>query len=41
MPTIFSMTFLQAHHLDMDYYDELFEPDYLLDTHRSHLERWH
>ena len=41
VPTIFSMTFLQAHHLDIDYYDELFEPDYLLDTHRSHMERWH
>ena len=41
VPTIFSMTFLQAHHLDIDYYDELFEPDYLLDTHRSHVERWH
>ena len=41
VPTIFSMTFLQLHHLDIDYYDELFEPNHLLDTHRSHMERWH
>ena len=41
VPTIFSMTFLQVHHLDIDYYDELFEPGHLLDTHRSHMERWH
>jgi hypothetical protein len=32
---------LQAHHLDLDFYDEHFEPGAYLDTHAGHMQRWH
>jgi hypothetical protein len=31
---------LQAHHLDLDYYDQLFTQGYT-ETHRRHQELWH
>jgi hypothetical protein len=33
--------YLQAHHLDLEYYDQLFLPGAYLQTHAEHLERWH
>jgi hypothetical protein len=33
--------YLQTHHLDLAYYDELFQPGAYLRTHAEHLERWH
>ncbi|MCL6527388.1 MAG: hypothetical protein K6T57_10975 [Thermaceae bacterium] len=41
VPTIYSLMFLQTHHLDLEYYDTLFEPGAYLRTHKEHLERWH
>jgi hypothetical protein len=41
VPTIYSLMFLQTHHLDLEYYDTLFEPGAYLRTHQEHLERWH
>ncbi len=41
VPTIFILMYLQAHHLDLEYYDQLFLPGAYLQTHAEHLERWH
>jgi hypothetical protein len=41
VPTIFLLMYLQAHHLDLEYYDQLFLPGAYLQTHAEHLERWH
>jgi hypothetical protein len=41
VPTIFILMYLQAHHLDLEYYDTLFKPGAYLYTHAEHLERWH
>lgn len=40
-PTIFMRPLVQAHHLDIDYYDAQFGSESYLDTHATHLERWH
>jgi hypothetical protein len=41
VPTMFVRTFLQAHHLDLEFYDAFFEPGAYLDTHASHFMQWH
>ncbi len=41
VPTIYSLMFLQTHHLDLEYYDRFFEPGAYLHTHLEHLEKWH
>jgi hypothetical protein len=41
VPTIFILMYVQAHHLDLEYYDTLFQPGAYLHTHAEHLERWH
>ncbi|WP_376796444.1 hypothetical protein [Thermogemmatispora sp.] len=41
VPTIFILMYLQAHHLDLEYYDRLFEPGAYLRTHAEHLQTWH
>src|SRR5438105_12312082 len=41
VPTIFILMYLQSHHLDLEYYDELFQPGAYLRTHAEHLSRWH
>ena len=33
--------FIQAHHLDVDFYDKYFKEGAVLDTHRNHFQRWH
>jgi hypothetical protein len=41
-PTTMVLTgYVQAVHLDTDYYDAHFPPGAYLDTHRDHWERWH
>ncbi len=30
-----------SHHLDLEYYDKLFDPGAYLYTHAEHLSRWH
>ncbi len=30
-----------AHHLDLEFYDQFYEPGAYLRTHASHMERWH
>jgi hypothetical protein len=41
VPTMFVRIFLQAHHLDLEFYDAFFEPGAYLDTHAAHLQNWH
>lgn len=41
VPTMYILTYLQAHHLDLDFYDKFFKPGAYLDTHANHMERWH
>ena len=41
IPSIFTTTYLQAHHLDTEFYDRFYEPGAYLRTHAWHMERWH
>ena len=41
VPTIFAGPYLQAHHLDLDFYDHYFTPGAYLKSHAEHLARWH
>jgi hypothetical protein len=41
VPTVFIMNYVQAHHLDLDFYDRFFKPGSYLRTHAEHMERWH
>jgi hypothetical protein len=41
VPSLFCLTHLQAHHLDLAFYDEHFQPGAYLRTHAEHQERWH
>jgi hypothetical protein len=41
VPSIFLITYLQAHHLDLEFYDEFYEPGAYLRTHAAHMDRWH
>jgi hypothetical protein len=35
------LTYLQAQHLDLEFYDHYFKPGAYLTTHKEHMERWH
>lgn len=39
--TIVLPGFVQAHHVDTDYYDAHYLPGAYLDTHANHMRRWH
>jgi len=41
VPSIFLITYLQAHHLDLEFYDTFYEPGAYLKTHAEHMVRWH
>lgn len=41
VPSVWVQMYLQAHHLDLDYYDQKFGPGAYLDTHARHMQRWH
>ncbi|MHC2992546.1 hypothetical protein OB13_13495 [Pontibacter sp. HJ8] len=41
VPSVFISTYLQAHHLDLDFYDTFYQPGAYLRTHAMHMERWH
>ena len=41
VPKVFIRNYVQAHHLDLDFYDRFFKPGAYLATHASHLPRWH
>ena len=41
VPSMFVIMYLQAHHLDLDFYDHCYEVGAYLTTHALHMERWH
>lgn len=41
VPSIFVMPYLQAQHLDLEFYDHFYEKGAYLETHAKHMERWH
>jgi len=41
VPTVWIMNYLQAQHIDLEFYDTLFKPGAYLDTHRDHGSTWH
>ena len=41
VPSLFCLTYLQAHHLDLEFYDEHFGPGAYLPTHADHMADWH
>jgi hypothetical protein len=41
VPTLFIMNYVQAQHIDTDFYDRFFKPGFLLDTHAEHMRVWH
>lgn len=41
VPTVHVLMYLQAQHLDTDFYDALFGPGAYLPTHAEHQARWH
>ncbi|MFZ5833007.1 MAG: hypothetical protein ACOY3P_23210 [Planctomycetota bacterium] len=41
VPTMLVLMYLQAHHLELDFYDKHCGPGAYLETHARHMERWH
>jgi hypothetical protein len=41
VPSMFVIMYLQAHHIDLDFYDGFYKPGAYLKTHATHMERWH
>ena len=41
LPSIFAFMYLQAHHLDLSFYDHYFKPGAYLSTHAEHMKNWH
>jgi hypothetical protein len=41
VPSIFVITCLQAHHLDLEFYDTFYKPGAYLKTHADHIKHWH
>jgi hypothetical protein len=41
VPSMFLITYLQAHHLDLDFYDKFYKPGAYLKTHAAHMAKWH
>jgi hypothetical protein len=41
VPSIFVIMYLQAHHLDLEFYDQFYKPGAYLKTHAAHMSRWH
>ena len=41
VPSLFLITYLQAHHLDLEFYDKFYKSGAYLKTHAEHMARWH
>ncbi|MGI8312450.1 hypothetical protein [Saccharopolyspora hattusasensis] len=41
VPTVFILNYVQAHHLDLDFYDHFFKSGAYLRTHATHMQKWH
>jgi hypothetical protein len=40
-PSMFLIMYLQAHHIDLDFYDQFYKPRAYLKTHATHMALWH
>ena len=41
VPSLIATIYLQAHHLDLEFYDHFFKKGAYLSTHADHMARWH
>jgi hypothetical protein len=41
VPSVFLLNYVQAHHLDLEFYDTHFKPGAYLPAHAEHMARWH
>jgi hypothetical protein len=41
VPSIIAVMYLQAHHLDLEFYDQFYKSGAYLRTHARHMARWH
>lgn len=41
VPTLMILNYVQAHHLDLEFYDRFFKTGAYLATHAEHMQRWH
>jgi hypothetical protein len=41
VPSLYVLMYLQAQHLDTDFYDHFYKPGAYLSTHANHMARWH
>jgi hypothetical protein len=41
VPSIFLLTYLQAQHIDLEFYDHYFKPGAYLPSHKNHMANWH
>jgi hypothetical protein len=41
VPSMFVIMYLQAHHLDLEFYDKFYKPGSYLKTHAVHMKWWH
>jgi len=41
VPSMFLIMYLQAHHIDLEFYDKFYKPGAYLRTHANHISRWH
>ena len=41
VPSMFVIMYLQAHHLDLEFYDKFYKPGAYLETHANHMTKWH
>jgi hypothetical protein len=41
VPSMFLIMYLQAHHLDLEFYDTFYEQGAYLRTHAEHMQQWH
>lgn len=41
VPSLMILNYVQAQHIDLDFYDRFFRPGAYLRTHAEHMERWH
>jgi len=41
VPSLMIVNYVQAHHLDLVFYDRFFKPGAYLRTHADHMQRWH
>jgi hypothetical protein len=41
VPSLMILNYVQAHHLDLDFYDHFFKGGSYLGTHAEHMKKWH